>query len=71
VYSSEVKLGYTLRNGAGKTLAEGVGEGSTHRYGRAHSQDNINEVLSDALKEAFANVLNDSSLQSAWSGKKK
>jgi uncharacterized lipoprotein YajG len=71
VYSSEVKLSYTLKTGGGKTLTEGVGAGSTHRYGRAHSEENINEVLSDALKEAFANVLNDSGVQSAWgSGKK-
>jgi uncharacterized lipoprotein YajG len=71
VYSSEVKLSYTLKTGSGTTLTEGVGVGSTHRYGRAHSEENINEVLSDALKEAFANVLNDSGVQSAWgSGKK-
>ena len=72
VYSSEVKLSYKLKTGSGKTLAEGVGAGSANRYGRAHSEQNINEVLSDALKEAFANVLNDSGVQSAWgSGKKK
>lgn len=72
VYSSEVKLAWALKNRSGKTLAQGAGSGSTHRYGRAHSEDNINEVLSDALKEAFANVLDDSKLQSAWgSGKKR
>jgi len=71
VYTSEVKLAYTLKSGGGSNLAEGVGSGGTHRYGRAHSAENINEVLSDALKEAFANVVNDSTLQSAWSGKKK
>lgn len=70
VYSSEVKLGWVLKTGGGRTLAEGAETGSTHRYGRAHSTENMNEVLSDALKEAFANVLNDSKLQSAWAGKK-
>jgi len=70
VYSSEVKLGYTLKSSGGKTLAEGATTGSAHRYGRAHSEENINEVLSDALKEAFANVLDDSKLQDAWAGKK-
>jgi uncharacterized lipoprotein YajG len=70
IYTSEVKLSYTLKSG-GKTLAEGVSTGSTHRYGRAHSEENINEVLSDALKEAFANVLNDSGVQSAWASGKK
>jgi uncharacterized lipoprotein YajG len=71
VYSSEVKLAYALKSSSGKTLAEGMGDGSAHRYGRAHSEENINEVLSDSLKEAFANVLNDSKLQDAWAGKKK
>ncbi|GAC1394878.1 MAG: hypothetical protein NVSMB68_11340 [Thermoanaerobaculia bacterium] len=70
VYSSEVKLGWTLKSSGGKTLAEGATTGSAHRYGRAHSEENINEVLSDALKEAFANVLDDGKLQSAWGGKK-
>jgi uncharacterized lipoprotein YajG len=70
VYSSEVKLGYTLKSSGGRTLAEGATTGSAHRYGRAHSEENINEVLSDALKEAFANVLDDSKLQDGWAGKK-
>ncbi len=70
VYSSEVKLGYTLKSSGGKVLAEGAATGSTHRYGRAHSEENINEVLSDALKEAFANVMDDSKLQDGWTGKK-
>lgn len=70
IYSADVKLGFTLRDAAGRTLASGIGSGSTHRYGHAHSPDNINEVLSDALKEAYANVLGDSMLQTAWiSGK--
>ncbi|MGZ7030556.1 MAG: YajG family lipoprotein [Thermoanaerobaculia bacterium] len=70
VYSSEVKLGFTLKDAGGKDLVEGVGVGSTHRYGRAHSEENMNEVLSDALKEAFANVLDDGPLQRAWSATK-
>jgi len=70
VYSSEVRLGYTLKTSGGKTLVEGATTGSAHRYGRAHSEENIDEVLSDALKEAFANVLNDNKLQEAWAGKK-
>jgi hypothetical protein len=70
LYSSEVRLAFTLENRQGHALASGTGSGSTHRYGRAHSADNINEVLSDALKEAYANVLGDPMLQTAWiSGK--
>ena len=37
-----------------------------HRYGKAHGPQNINEVLSDALKEAYAKVLADPGLQRAW-----
>jgi putative oligomerization/nucleic acid binding protein/YajG family uncharacterized lipoprotein len=70
VYSSEAKLAFTLMDAHEHALASGVGSGNAHRYGRAHSPDNINEVLSDALKEAYANVLADPALQSAWvSGK--
>jgi hypothetical protein len=70
IYTADVKLGFALRDASGRTLASGVGSGSTHRYGHAHSADNINEVMSDALKEAYANVLGDSMLQTAWvSGK--
>jgi hypothetical protein len=66
VYSTEVKFAFTLKDAHGKTLAEGTGTGTAHRYGHAHSPENINEVLSDALKEAYANVLADADLQKAW-----
>ena len=71
IYATEVKFAYTLKDARGSVLVEGATSGSAHRYGHAHSPDNINEVLSDALKEAFANVLADTSLQTAWvSGKR-
>jgi hypothetical protein len=66
VYGTEVKLAFVLKDARGKTLAEGMGTGTAHRYGKAHSPENINEVLSDALKEAYANVLADPTLQKAW-----
>jgi microcystin-dependent protein len=66
MYGGEVKLAFTLKDAKGRTLAEGIGSGSAHRYGKAHSAENMNEVLSDALKEAYANVLADSALQAAW-----
>jgi len=70
VYASEVKLTYTLADRGGRRLMDGAASGSAHRYGRARSADNINEVLSDALKEAFAEVLSNSRLQETWvSGK--
>jgi hypothetical protein len=70
MYASEVKLAWILSDAKGKQLAEGAGSGSAHRYGRARSGDNCSEVLSDALKEAFSDVLATSSLQSAWTSGK-
>ena len=63
VYGTEVKLAYTLKDARGNLLASGATSGTAHRYGRAHSVDNCNEVLSDSLKEALANVLADQRLQ--------
>jgi hypothetical protein len=70
IYAAEVKFAYILKDAPGHNLAEGTVSGTAHRYGHAHSPDNINEVLSDALKEAYANVLAEQPLQTAWvSGK--
>lgn len=70
VYAAEAKLSYVLADAGGKRLAEGVGSGEAHRYGRARSADNCGEVLSDALKEAFGDALSNTELQAAWgSGK--
>lgn len=66
VYTSDVRFAFTLKDAQGKTLAEGTASGGTHRYGKGHSGENCNEVLSDALKEAFANVLSNADLQRAW-----
>jgi hypothetical protein len=66
VYAAEVKLTYVLADQNGKKLLEGAASGSAHRYGRARSGDNANEVLSDSLKEAFANVISDPRVQEAW-----
>jgi uncharacterized lipoprotein YajG len=66
VYAAEVKVAYVLSDKSGKKLMEGSTSGSAHRYGRARSAENCNEVLSDSLKETFANVLSDSRLQEAW-----
>ena len=70
VYGSEVKFGYTLTDKSGRKLAEGANSGTAHRFGRARSAENCNEVLSDALKEAFANVLGTEKLQTSWASGK-
>ena len=66
VYTAEARLGFVLTDAGGRVLAEGAASGVAHRYGRARSEDNCNEVLSDALQEAFANVLTDARVRSAW-----
>ncbi len=70
MYASEVKLTWSLTDAKGTRLAEGAGSGSAHRYGRARSADNCSEVLSDALKEAYGDVLSGGNLQNAWTSGK-
>ncbi len=70
VYAAEVQIGYVLSDKSGRKLMEGATTGSAHRYGRARSVENCNEVLSDSLKEALADTLSDSRLQEAWSSGK-
>lgn len=64
-YAAEVHLAYTFESG-GAQLMDGATSGSASRYGRARSVANISEVVSNALKEAFDNLLNDYRLQEAW-----
>jgi len=66
VYGAEINLGYVLKDAGGAVLTQGTTSGSAHRYGRSHSLANCNEVLSDAFKEAYANVFSDSDVQSKW-----
>jgi hypothetical protein len=68
-YNADVQVGFTLKNARGQLLWQGTSAGDATRYGRARSADNMNEVLSDALKEAYAGLFNDSGLQTAWLGK--
>lgn len=69
-YAAEVHLAYTLKDAGGVKLTEGAVSGTANRYGKARSGANMSEVLSDALKEAFAGVLEDGAVQASWiSGK--
>lgn len=70
-YTVEIQVAFTLSDAKGRVLWEGASKGSATRYGHARSAENANEVLSDALKEAYANAINDPGLQSAWLGKSK
>ncbi|HEY3572033.1 MAG TPA: YajG family lipoprotein [Thermoanaerobaculia bacterium] len=70
-YTVEIQVAFTLSDSKGRTLWEGAAKGDATRYGHARSAENANEVLSDAIKEAYANIFNDPGLQSAWLGKSK
>ncbi|HEY0513630.1 MAG TPA: hypothetical protein VGH73_17105 [Thermoanaerobaculia bacterium] len=70
-YNAQFQVAFTLADARGRTLWQGTVEGSANRYGKERSADNANEVLSDALKEAYSNAFNDADLQSAWLGKGK
>lgn len=69
MYSAEVRVAFQLKDDKGRTLWEGTGAGDASRYGKSRSQENASEVLSDALKGAYATVFADSALQNAWLGK--
>ncbi|MGH9465013.1 MAG: YajG family lipoprotein [Thermoanaerobaculia bacterium] len=61
-------LSLALLDRAGNRLWSGTAAGDASRYGRAGSDANCNEVLSDALLEAFAAGLSQPGLQQAWAG---
>jgi uncharacterized lipoprotein YajG len=67
-YSAEATLEIELRDSAGKTRAKGSYFGDASRYGKKFSNENTNEVISDALAEAFANALGDPSIRNPWGG---
>lgn len=64
-YEAWVELDVTLRDSAGNDLWTGGAAGDATRYGRKFSNDNINEVLSDALSEAFGAVVDDNDFDDA------
>lgn len=66
-YVAEVNALFRLSDG-GRLVYEGIGAGTARRYGKSENEENTNEVLSDALKEAFAKGLSDPGLHAAWTG---
>lgn len=69
VYNADIQVGFRLLDAQGQTLWEGNAAGDATRYGKSRNEDNVNEVLSDAIKEAYATALGDPALQNAWLGK--
>jgi hypothetical protein len=68
-YAADVRVAFELKGRDGAPLSSGVASGDARRYGRKRSADNCNEVLSDAMKEAYANLIDHRALQAAWAGK--
>ncbi|HEX3130720.1 MAG TPA: hypothetical protein VH394_25515 [Thermoanaerobaculia bacterium] len=69
VYNADIRVAFRLLDSRGNLLWEGNAAGDATRYGKSRNEDNVNEVLSDALKEAYATALGDTGLQNAWLGK--
>jgi hypothetical protein len=67
-YHAEVKLAFSLLNGRGGALFEGSAFGDATRYGKSRSDENANEVFSDALIEAASDLIGNPDLQDVWLG---
>ena len=65
-YRVELEVAFSLTDGKGRSLWSGTIPGDTTRYGKKRSADNANEVMRDALREAYTDLFNDSGLQAAW-----
>ncbi len=59
-YNATARVAYSLEDVSATAF------GDATRYGKKFSNDNCNEVLSDALLEAFAEMVNSDDLQRAW-----
>jgi hypothetical protein len=70
-YRVELEVSFSLNDAKGKTLWSGTVPGDTTRYGKKRSADNANEVMRDALREAYTDLFNTPELQAAWAGNAK
>jgi hypothetical protein len=62
-YSANVQISAEL---TGAAEWSGGASGDATRYGKKFGNDNVNEVLSDAVLEALASLLSSPGLQEAW-----
>ncbi len=67
-YTADVNFRFRLQDRAGHSLWEGLAAGQASTWGSSLSAENYNQVLSDALKVAYANLLGNPTFQVAWSG---
>jgi hypothetical protein len=62
MYRAEVGVRFSVRDKRGDAVWSGGAVGDAGRYGKSRKMRNANEVLSDALKEAYANILDSEGL---------
>lgn len=67
-FKAEVRVATQLQNRAGIQLWSGTAFGDASRYGKKFSNENCNEVLSDAMIEAFADLFSQPDLHHVWMG---
>jgi len=65
-FTAEVQLPWTLADRSGRVFASGTALGNGKTKGRWRNPINCEEVLADALQQAAARVLGDTTLQEAW-----
>jgi hypothetical protein len=69
MYGAEIQISFTLKNAKGGVLWESNHGGDSHRFGKSRSEENANEVLVEAIKQACSELFGDAGLQEAWDGK--
>jgi hypothetical protein len=67
-FGARVRIAAELQDRSGGVLWSGSSFGDATRYGKKFSNLNCNEVLSDALLEAWSSLLSRSGLHDAWGG---
>ena len=56
-YKAEVGLRVTIEDGAGRSLWQGLAEGTSNRLGRSYEPENYNEALCNAFLEAIKDLM--------------
>jgi hypothetical protein len=56
-YRADVVLRFTVEDGSGRTLWQGIGEGHANRWGRSYKEENYQQSLCNAFLEATKDVM--------------
>lgn len=68
MYAASVSVRFTYEDGEGKKIWEGVATGDARQFSMSDDDEDFNGPLSDALKEAVANLLGMPTFQAALTG---